>query len=332
MRLWLLAATTMVLTGCGSSPHPQTANVRIAVGGRAALDYIPVYLASSLGFFREEGLDVTLQDLAGGAKAMQSLLGGSSDVVAGAYDAAVGMTIKGQPIQAIAILERWPPMVVVATRRSGRELRTLRDLKGASVGVSSPGSSTHRLINYLLRKNGMSLSDISPVGVGVNFTMVAALQHGQVDAAVAGPLGMALLANNPNLTTLADCRTPEGARQTLGTANLPFTALMTRPQWARANPGTTRKLGQAVRRALGWIHTHSAEDVCNAMPREYKGQDAAMYLRAVRDILPAFSADGLMPDDGPANVKAFLDVSDESARDANIDLKATYTNEFVQAR
>ena len=64
----------------------------------------------------------------------------------------------------------------------------------------------------------------------------------------------------------------------------------------------------------------------------YKGQDAAVYLRAVRDILPAFSADGLMPDDGPASVKAFLDVSDESALDANIDLKATYTNEFVQAR
>src|SRR4051794_13232387 len=105
MRLWLLAVTTTVLAGCGSSPHPQTANVRIATGGRAALDYIPVYLASSLGFFREEGLDVTLQDLTGGAKAIQSLLGGSSDVVAAGYDQAVEMTIKGQPIHAIATLE-----------------------------------------------------------------------------------------------------------------------------------------------------------------------------------------------------------------------------------
>jgi hypothetical protein len=161
MRLWLLAVTTIVLAGCASSPHPETPNVRIAIGGRAALDFIPVYLAASLGFFREEGLDVTFQDLAGSAKAIQSLLGGSSDVVAGGYDAAVEMTIKGQPIQAIATLERWPPLVVVATRRSGRDLRTLRDLKGTLVGVSSPGSSTHRFINYVLRKNGMSLSDIS---------------------------------------------------------------------------------------------------------------------------------------------------------------------------
>jgi NitT/TauT family transport system substrate-binding protein len=285
-----------------------------------------------LGFFRKEGLEVTVQDLAGTAKAMQSLLGGSSDVVAGGYDAAVQMTVEGQPIQAIATLERWPPLAVVAAAASARQLRTIRDLKGAVVGVSSPGSSNHRFINYLLAKNGMSLSDISTVGVGVNFSMAAAIQHGHVDAAVAGPLGMALLSKNPRLITLADCRTAEGARQTLGTANLPFIVLMVRPEWIRENPETISKLGQATRQTLAWIHEHSAEDVRDAMLPEYTGQDAAVYVRAVRDILPAFSADGIMPADGPANVKEFLGVSDRRVRDASIDLKATYTNEFVRAR
>jgi NitT/TauT family transport system substrate-binding protein len=332
MRLRLVAATTIILAGCGSTPRDRTADVRIALGGRAALDFIRVYLASSLGIFREEGLDVTLQDLASTAKATQALLGGSSDIVAGGYDAALQLTISGQPIQAIATLERWPPLVVVAAPRSTRQLRTIRDLKGAVVGVSSPGSSTHRFINYLLLKNGLSLSDVSTVGVGVNFSMAAAIQHGQVDAAVAGPLGMALLANNSNLITLADCRTAEGARQTLGTANFPFAVLMARPEWTRENPEIIRKLGRATRRTLAWIHEHSAEDVSNAMPQEYKSQDAAVYLKAVRDILPAFSADGVMPPDGPANVKDFLAASDQHARDASIDFRATYTNEFVQPR
>src|SRR3954469_4626567 len=106
---------------------------------------------------------------------------------------------------------------------------------------------------------------------------------------------------------------------------------MTRPQWTRGNSGTIRKLGQAMRRTLAWIHTHSAEDVANAVPQEYKGQDAAVYIRAVCDILPAFSADGAMLDDVPATVKDFLGVSDNRVHDANIDLRATYTNEFVQA-
>ena len=66
------------LTGCGSAPQSQRWEFRIAVGGRAALDFIPVYLASALGFFRSEGIRVTLQDLASTPKALQALLGGST--------------------------------------------------------------------------------------------------------------------------------------------------------------------------------------------------------------------------------------------------------------
>jgi NitT/TauT family transport system substrate-binding protein len=329
-RIAVVAAITFA--GCASAPHGRTSEVRIAIGGRAALDFIPVYLASSLGFFREEGLNVTLQDFASTAKAVQSLLGGSAEIVAGGYDAAVQMTIEGKPIQAIATLERWPPLAVVAAPRSGRQLRTINDLKGAVVGVSSPGSSTHRFINYLLVKNGRAVSDISVVGVGVNFSMAAAVRHGKVDAAVAGPLGMALLGKYSDLITLADCRTAEGARDTLGTSDFPSTVLMGRREWIREHPEVMRKLGKATRRVLAWIQEHSAEDVSNAMPHEYKGEDAAVYLRAVRDILPAFSPDGLMAANGPATVKDFLGVSDQRARDASIDLLATYTNEFVHPR
>lgn len=82
MRSRLAVLIAIVLGGCGSDSHLRTADVRIAIGGRAALDFIPIYLASSLGFFREESLDVTLQDLAGTPKAVQALLGGSADVVA----------------------------------------------------------------------------------------------------------------------------------------------------------------------------------------------------------------------------------------------------------
>jgi NitT/TauT family transport system substrate-binding protein len=332
MRLWLVAAIAITIGGCGSAPPDRNAEVRIAIGGRAALDFVPIYLADSLGFFRQEGLQVTLQDLPGTAKAIQALMGRSSDVVAGGYDAAIEMTVQGQPMQAIATIEKWPPLVVVAAARSDRQLRTILDLKGAVVGVSSPGSSSHHLINYLLEKNGLASSDIRTVGVGVNFSMAAAIQGGKVDAAVAGPLGMALLSKTPGLVILADCRTAEGALQTLGTANFPWTVLMTRPEWTRSHPETASKLGRAVHRTLVWIHQHSAEDVSNAMPQQYKGQDAALYLKGIRDILPAFSDDGIMPAGGPSHVKDFLGVSDDRVRDANIDLEATYTNKFVGAR
>lgn len=275
---------------------------------------------------------MTLQDLASTPKALQALLGGSTDVVAGAYDGAVQMSIEGKSIQAIAVLERWPPFGVVVAPKSAASLRSVRDLRGRVVGVASPGSSTHRFLNYLLVRNGLILSDVSAVGVGVNFSMAAAVQHGQVDAAVAGPLGMALLSKASPPVILADCRTEKGAQATLGTSNLPSSAMMVRPEWARAHPEIIRRLSKATRRGLAWIQEHSPEDISNAMPGEYKGQDPAVYLGAVRDIRPAFSPDGIMPADGPANVHRLLGVSDERARNASIDLRTTYTNEFMQSK
>jgi NitT/TauT family transport system substrate-binding protein len=331
MKRRSLVFPAILLAGCRSASQPHRQGVRIGVGGRAALDFIPVYLASSLGFFRDEGIDVTLQDLASTPKAIQALLGGSTDVVAGAYDGAVQMSIEGKSIQAIAVLERWPPFALVVAPQSAASLKSIPGLRGQVIGVATPGSSTHRFLNYLLARNGLALSDISPVGVGVNFSMAAAIQHGQVAAAVAGPLGIALLSKSSRPAILVDCRTEKGAQETLGTSNLPSSALMVLPEWAGANPEIMRRLCKAIRRVLGWIQAHSPEDISNAMPPEYKGNDATVYLEAVRDIRPAFSPDGIMPPDGPANVLKFLAVSEERARNTNIDLQKTYTNVYMQS-
>src|SRR3954464_10418626 len=102
----------ILMAGCRSRQRTLP-EVRIAVGGRAALDFIPVYLASSLGFYRQEDVAVTIQDLASGPKALQSLLGGSSDMVVSMYEGALQMGLEGKSVQAIAILERWPPFGLV---------------------------------------------------------------------------------------------------------------------------------------------------------------------------------------------------------------------------
>jgi NitT/TauT family transport system substrate-binding protein len=332
MKRRSLVLPAILLAGCGSPQQRRRPAVRIAIGGRAALDFAPVYLAAALGFFLDEGVDVTLQDLASTTKALQALLGGSTDLVAGGYDGAVQMSIEGKPVQAIAVLERWPPLAVVLAPQAAGSLRTIKDLKGRVVGVASPGSSTHRFLNYVLARNGLAFSDVSVVGVGVNFSMAAAVQHGRVDAAVAGPLGIALLAKQAAPATLADCRTEERAQATLGTNSLPSSALMVRPEWARSHAEIAHRVGKATRRSLAWIQAHSAEEIADAMPEDYKGQDSAVYLGAVREIRPAFSPDGVMPAEGPANVHEFLGVSDERARNARVDLLTTYTNEFVQAK
>ena len=65
---------------------PEKQKVTIAVGGKAALYYLPLTLAERLGYFKDEGLDVQILDFAGGSKALQAMMGGSADVVAGGFD------------------------------------------------------------------------------------------------------------------------------------------------------------------------------------------------------------------------------------------------------
>jgi NitT/TauT family transport system substrate-binding protein len=328
MRPSVLLLAAVLLVGCKPVANPAS-EVRIAIGGRAALDFVPVYIASSLGYFRDAGLKVTLQDLPGTPKAVQSLLGGSSELVAGGYDAAIELAGEKDRLQAVAVLERWPPLAIVAPS-STKPIRTIRDLKGATVGVSSPGSSTHRFLNYVLAKGGLSSSDVTPIGVGVNFTMAAAIEHGRVQAAVAGPLGMALLEKTTAVSAVVDCRKADSAQHVLGTDNLPFIALLARSKWVGANGDTLRKVGRAMRRSLQWIHEHSAEQVTAAMPEQYKGKDPALYLTAVRIILPVFSRDGLMPPDGPSHMRDYLAASDPHLLRADLLLDETYTNDYIQ--
>ena len=70
---------------------------------------MPVELGVKLGSFKEEGLDVTVENFqAGGSKALQALIGGSVDGTIGFYDHTIQMQAKGQPILAVAQYGRYP--------------------------------------------------------------------------------------------------------------------------------------------------------------------------------------------------------------------------------
>jgi NitT/TauT family transport system substrate-binding protein len=67
----------------------------IAVGGKNLFYYLPLTIAEQLGYFKAEGLDVTIVDFAGGSRALQAVVGGSADVVSGAFEHTINMQFKG---------------------------------------------------------------------------------------------------------------------------------------------------------------------------------------------------------------------------------------------
>src|SRR5262245_3091908 len=185
VRPWLSVACTALAVlatalPAGAQEQPELSKIRLAVGGKAALFYLPLTLVERLGFFREQGLDVAISDFASGARALQALIGGSADVVTGSFDHTIQMQPKHQPVVGVGQLGRFPGYVLAVLAARAGAYREPKDLKGMKIGVTAPGSSTHFMVQYLMVRNGLRADDASFVGVGATASAVAAVRRGEI--------------------------------------------------------------------------------------------------------------------------------------------------------
>ena len=161
-------------TAAQADAPPEKASVTLGVGGKPVLYYLPLTIAERKGFFKEEGLDVQIQDFAGGARALQALVGGSVDVVTGAYEHTIRMQAKGQDVRAVTELGRFPGITVGVKKELAGEIKSPADFKGRKIGVTAPGSSTALVAQYAMVKAGLKPSDAAIIGVGATASAVAA--------------------------------------------------------------------------------------------------------------------------------------------------------------
>ncbi|TXD50881.1 ABC transporter substrate-binding protein, partial [Ralstonia sp. TCR112] len=119
----LLAASPAVL----AQGKPEKSKVTIAVGGKALFYYLPLTIAERLGYFKDEGLDVEIVDFAGGAKALQAVVGGSADVVSGAYEHTLVLQAKGQMYQEFVLQGRAPQIVLAVNNKTMPNYKSIAD-------------------------------------------------------------------------------------------------------------------------------------------------------------------------------------------------------------
>src|ERR671923_669665 len=159
-------ALSLSLSAAAHAQAVEKKQLTLAVGGKTALYYLPLTICERLGYFKEQGLDVTINDFGGGAKSLQALVGGSVDVVTGAYEHTIRMQHKGQDIRAVLELGRYPAITVGVKADRAAKFKSLKDLKGMKIGVTAPGSSTNMVVWYLMAKAGLARDDASFIGVG----------------------------------------------------------------------------------------------------------------------------------------------------------------------
>jgi NitT/TauT family transport system substrate-binding protein len=314
------------LASCARESRPALP-VRLAVGGQAQLIYLVATLAQELGYYRDESLDVSIQDFPGGSKSLEALLGGSTDVVCGFYDHTIQMAAQGKDVRAFISVLRYPGLVAVAV---SPQISKIEDLKGRIVGVSSAGSSTNMFLNYLLSTHGIATTDVSIASIGMSATAVAAITRSQVDAAIMTDpaLGMARQ-KMPTLRILADTRTAAGTREVFGVDEYPSVVLYSTSRWLDAHQEQARRMAHAGLRTMDWLRSNSASQIRERMPAAFRTGDEAIDLAGLDALKAMLSTDGKLNLDAAAAVRKVLGVSIADVRTAKIDLAATFTNEFL---
>ena len=319
----------IVAIGFAQAASAQT-KVTIAVGGGACLCYLPTVLAKQLGEYEKAGLDVELVDLRGGSYALKAVLGGSADVVSGYFDHCVNLAAKKQELQSFVVYDRYPGLVLVVSPKQTGKINSIKDLAGKKVGVSAPGSSTDFFLKYQLRKNGLDPMGTAVIGIGLGATAVAAMQQGQIDAAVMlDPAVTVLQGSHKDLKILSDTRTQKDTLDVFG-GEYPGGALYTTTAWIKSHDKEVQALTSAMMNTLKWIHTHSPEEIMAKMPETMVGKDKELYLAALRNTIPMYSQTGLMDPKGAAAVLAVFSEGSPEVAKANIDVSKTYTNKYVE--
>lgn len=331
---FLFQVTAVALLALGlalpvQAQAPEKTQISLGVGGKGLLYYLPLTLAERLGYFKEQGLDVTISDFAGGARSLQALVGGSVDVVTGAYEHTIRMQSKGQDIKAVIELGRFPGMVLVVKKEHAGKVNTFGDLKGMKIGVTAPGSSTHFLLNALIGKDGLKPEDVSVIGVGTGSTAVAAIKKGEIDAMVNLDPVISKLTQDGDVFILADTRTEDGNLKLFGGTN-PASALYLKADFIEKYPATTQRLVNAFYKTLKWLEKATPEDVAKVMPEEYYLGDRALYIAALKASMPMYSKTGLIPQNGMQNVHDMLVPFDKELADAKVDLAKTVDDRFVK--
>lgn len=325
----LAGGATLGLPALVRAQALEKPKVSIAVGGKNLLYYLPLTVAETLGYFKDEGLEAQIIDFAGGSQALRAVVGGSADVVSGAFEHTVNMQSKGQRMRAFVLQGRAPQIVLAVNKRTMPNFKSVADLKGKKIGVTAPGSSTNIMANFVLAKAGLKPSDVSFIGVGATNAAIAAIRQGQIDALSHLDPVITILERAGDIQVVTDTRIVAEADRVFG-GPMPAACLYAPQPFIDKHPNTVQALANAIVRADKWIQRAGPGEIIKVVPEGFLLGDRAVYIDAFLKSRGALSPDGMIPEQGPATALRALASVDDSLKNAKLDLAAVYTNEFVK--
>ena len=332
MKLHRFFLTGLVAALASSFPSPvraQTspdATVVLAVDGINVVRNLPVLLTERLGYFHDEGLQVTLKETSASKEIDEQLAQGAiAGMVAYYHHTIVAQMEEKLPTVAVVTLGLSPGYkMLVATPLAG-QIKRPADLKGRRIISGGPHSAKTTSANWIVLHAGLTLPDYTRLSTGDKKQIAAQLKSGEADAVICPePDASRYLAQGVAVPFL-DLYSIDGTRQAVGTV-FPTTVLFISARQLEARPELAQKLAHAFVRTLRYLNSHSVEDIARLVPEMATGGNQEPGV--LREGVKMFATDGRMPPSAAAAEAEVVAAQFPLYR--GVQVEKTFTNRFVE--
>jgi len=217
----------------------ETVKFPVAASSKV-LGFAPLWVASGIGFLKQQGLDAEVTAIRGTAPTMQALVSDSIYVALAANDGVIGLVEKGMDLAMIASGAKSTHMIM-----GGKGFKTYEDLRGATLGSSTLTSGTAFLLKRVLKAHGLEYPrDYKLINVGGSGPAFTALSTGAIAAAIlAVPINFRAQEMGFNLIGKVSDVFP----------NYLLSSFSVRRQWAAEHRDEVVRFLKAVLRARRWL-------------------------------------------------------------------------------
>jgi ABC-type nitrate/sulfonate/bicarbonate transport system substrate-binding protein len=296
---------------------PATAAELLRVGKSVpeAFSFVPLDVGIRVGLFRKYGVEIEASALAGGAKLQQALAADSLDLGLGSGPEMSAIQ-KGSPVKAVAAMAGAPRLLALLVRPDG-SVKSLADLKGKRIGVTTVNSLTAWLVHELSRQQGFGPDGIDVTPLGATSAQFAALKTSQIDGLVA------------DIATLLQAEANGDGKILFRFGDLVkdfhIHVIFATDKLIATRPDAIRAFLEAWFETIAFMRADKATTV--AIAKDIISVDPTITARTYDELMPMFSADGKF------SPKA-LAVLSRSYVDLNIlptepDMRKFYTEEFL---
>jgi ABC-type nitrate/sulfonate/bicarbonate transport system substrate-binding protein len=309
------ALVAALLLSAGPSVGAAAELLRVGKSVPEAFSFVPLDVGLRVGLFRKYGVEIEASSLSGGAKLQQALAADSIDMGLGSGPEMSAIQ-KGSPVKAVAAMAGAPRLLALLVGPDGG-VKSVADLKGKKIGVTTTNSLTAWLVSELSRQQGWGPDGIEVTPLGATAGQFAALKTHQIDGLVA------------DIATLLQAEANGQGRILFRFGDLVkdfhIHVIFATNKLIAQRPDAIRAFLEAWFETIAFMRADKARTV--EIAKDVIHVDPAITARTYDELMPMFS------DDGKFNPKAMAALSrsyvDLKILPSEPDMSKFYTEEFL---